>query len=404
MDGVRSIDEVSERSVSPARAEARPIYLDHHATTPVDPRVADVVLCAMTSTYGNANSVDHAFGEAANALISTASEALAWLVGSSAEDVHFTSGSTEAIRLALAHASTRQRQSSLRVALTSVEHRAVIGAVMAASRSGNVEPLWIDVDEKGSVSLDSLRAALRAGVDLVCLIAANNEVGTINPVKDIVAHVHGYGAAILVDATQAAGRVPLSARDWDIEYLVVSAHKLYGPKGVGALVSPIPNLRSQISDHLCAYEGTPNVPGIAGFGEACRLRLSEMAADEARIAALRDRLQAELTASIPGLVVNGHPSRRLSGNLHVSVPGIPNEAVMARLRNKVAISTGAACASGAHTSSHVLQAMGLSEELQDGALRIGIGKFNTAEEIGRAAREIAAAVMAVRTVLSGSSR
>ena len=401
MDDMPPVDVRSERYLSPVHDESHPIYLDHHATTPVDPRVAKVVMHAMTGAFGNANSVDHVFGEAASALIATASEAVAALVGSAPEDVYFTSGSTEAIRLALVHAISRGQRSPLRVALTKVEHKAVIDAVSIASRSGHVKPCWIDVDTQGRLSLDSLQAVLDAGIDLVCLMAANNEVGTIYPIPEVALQACDCGAAMMVDATQAAGRIPLHARDWGIDYLVVSAHKLYGPKGVGALISPIRDLRTQVSDLIWASEGTPNVPGIAGFGEACRLRRLEMDVDEPRIAALRDRLQSKLTASIPDLVVNGHLSCRLGGNLHFSVPGIPNDAIMVRLRKKVAISTGAACASGAHAASHVLHAMALSEELQDGALRIGVGKFNTEYEVDRAAKEIIAAIDAVKAILSG---
>ena len=404
MDDIRPVKAGLETNTSVVDDEAQPIYLDHHATTPVDPRVSKIVMYAMTSTFGNANSIDHAFGEAASTLVATASEAVAALVGSAPEDICFTSGSTEAIRLALTHAISQGQRSPLRVALTTVEHKAVIDAVSICARLGQVEPCWIDVDAQGRLSPDSLRAALDTEVDLVCLMAANNEVGTIYPVSGVASRVRERGAAILVDATQAAGRIPLHARDWGIDYLVVSAHKLYGPKGVGALISPVRDLRTQISDLIWASEGTLNVPGIAGFGEACRLRRLEMAADELRIAALRDRLQAELVASIPDLAVNGHLSCRLSGNLHVSVPGIPNDALMVRLRKKVAISTGSACSSGAHGPSHVLQAMALSEEFQEGALRIGVGKFNTESEIDRAAKEIIAAVEAVTTSLSGDVR
>ena len=404
MNHIRPVDVGPKRNPSPISDDSRPIYLDHHATTPVDPRVADVVMHSMTDAFGNANSIDHVFGEAAGALVATASEAVAALVGSAPEDIYFTSGSTEAIRLALAHAISQGRRSPLRVALTKVEHKAVIDAVSIAARSGQVKLCWIEVDAEGRLAPGSLQAALDAGVDLVCLMAANNEVGTIYPVPKVALQIRECSAAIMVDATQAAGRIPLHARDWEIDYLVVSAHKLYGPKGVGALISSVGDLRTQISDLIWASEGTPNVPGIAGFGEACRLRRLEMVEDEPRIAALRDRLQSGLTASIPDLAVNGHLSCRLSGNLHISVPGIPNDAIMARLRKKVAISTGSACTSGAHGPSHVLQAMALSEELQEGALRIGVGKFNTEDEIDRATKEIIAAVDSVKESLLGEVR
>ncbi len=302
------------------------------------------------------------------------------------------------------HAISGRRRSPLRIALTRVEHKAVIDAVSIAARSGQVEFCWIEVDKQGRLSSDSLQAAIDAGIDLVCLMAANNEIGTIYPVPEVALQVRECGAAIMVDATQAAGRIPLHACHWGVDYLVLSAHKLYGPKGVGALVSSVRDVRTQILDLIWAAEGTPNVPGIAGFGEACRLRQLEMAEDESRIAALRDRLQSQLTASISDLAVNGDLSCRLSGNLHVSVPGIPNDAIMARLHKSVAISTGSACASGAHGPSHVLQAMALSEELQDGALRICVGKFNTEGEIDRAAEEIIAAIDSVKASLLGEVR
>lgn len=380
---------------------SKPIYLDHHATTPVDPRVAKVVLHAMTDVYGNANSVEHVFGEAAAELVATARHSVAAMVGAAPDDVHFTSGSTQAIGMALSHAVANRRRSVLRVALTRVEHKAVLDAVAVAARAGVLEPLWIDVDSQARLSPDSLRVALDSGTDLICLMAANNEVGTVYPVEEVAARAREKGVAIFVDATQAAGRLRLCSSDWGLDYLVLSAHKLYGPKGVGALVAPELRARTERADLICGLEGTLNVPGIAGFGEACRLRLLEVADDETRIASLRDRLQTALMEAVPGLAVNGDRDCRLSHNLHISVPGVPNDAVVARLRRKVAISTGAACSSGAQEPSHVLRAMGLSEDIQEGALRIGLGKFNTLEEIDQAAEEIANAINAVRKSLGG---
>ena len=404
MDDISPLNGRSAANRPPASSNSPPIYLDHHATTPVDPRVADVVTHAMIEAFGNPNSVDHAYGEAAAALVATARGSVATLVGSAPEDVHFTSGSTEGIQLAFGHAISQGRRSPLNVALTKVEHKAVIDVVSTAARSAQVKPRWIEVDAQGRLPPDSLQAALDAGADLVCLMAANNEVGTIYPIAEAAIQIRECGASIMVDATQAAGRIPLHARDWGIDYLIISSHKLYGPKGVGALISPVRHLRTQMSELIWSSEGTPNVPGIAGFGEAARLRQLEMMEDESRISALRDRLQSQLTASIPDLVVNGHLSCRLSGNLHISIPGVPNDAVLARIRKQVAISTGSACSSGAHGPSHVLHAMGMPEELQEGALRIGVGKFNTEDEIDCAAREIIVAVDSVKASVLGKVR
>jgi cysteine desulfurase len=381
-----------------------PIYLDHHATTPVDPRVAKVVLNAMTLTFGNANSADHAFGDSALDLVEHASEEVAGLIGSEASGVRFTSGSTEAIRFAIAHAIATRRNGPLRVAATRVEHQAVLDTLKIAVRDGFAEVTWIDVDGQARVRPESLDAALKAGVDLVCVIAANNEVGTIYPIEAVAERVHGAGARILVDATQAAGRVELRAQDWDLDYVALSAHKIYGPKGVGALCASDVLVHSELRELVIGHDGTLNVPGIAGFGEACRLVRLESAQDERRISEHRDYLESRLTQELPELVVNGARGNRLSHNLHVAMPGIPNDAVVARLRQKVAISTGAACSSGAQTPSHVLRAMGLSPDIQEGALRIGVGKYNTREEMERAALEIVSVIRAVRSSLSGASR
>jgi cysteine desulfurase len=375
----------------------RPIYLDHHATTPVDPRVASLVLEAMTNDFGNANSVDHAFGLKASGMVTKAATLVADLVDCEARNVRFTSGSTEAIRLAMDHLLDRHAGKTMRIALTRVEHKALVDAATAAARNAGAEVAWLDVDGHAQLDLDCLDRVLSMGVDVVCVMAANNEVGTIYPIGECAARAHSAGAAVLVDATQAAGRIPLSVQSHGIDYLALSAHKMYGPKGAGALITAEPATFDR-----AWHQGTPNVPGIVGLGEACRLRALEMAEDEARIGGLRDLLESGLVAQIPGLVVNGDHSMRLSSNLHVSIPGIPNDAVIGRLRETVAISTGAACVSGTHAPSHVLRAMGLSEDLQDSALRIGLGKFNTTQEIESAVGHITRAVDEIREIVSGA--
>jgi cysteine desulfurase len=383
-------------------ADTSPIYLDNHATTPVDPRVAAVVLDTMTVSFGNANSVDHLFGETAAALVTDARCQVAALIGADSDGVYFTSGSTESIRLAIAHAvATRQNQDApLRVALSTVEHRAVLDAVATFQRTGEITVRWLPVDGQARLDLSELDAACAAGVDLVCMMAANNEVGTVYPVDRVARAANDVGARVLVDATQAAGRVPINLEAWGVTYLTLSAHKMYGPKGVGALVVPsevmVRHSRGSVAG---TGDGTPNVPGIAGLGEACRWRRLEMDTDEPRIASQRDRLEMLLRESISGLSVNGDRAHRLSNNLHVAVPDVPNDAVTARLRRTVAISTGAACSSGAHEPSHVLRAMGLPAALQDGALRIGLGKFTTDDEIERAAAYIVDAVEVTRRAM-----
>jgi cysteine desulfurase len=373
---------------------SRRVYLDHHATTPVDSRVADVVMAAMVTDFGNANSVDHCFGDAARHLVGVAAHNVASLVDADPEGVLFTSGSTEAISRAVDDVLWRTRGRKPRIAVTRVEHSAVLDAVQRAITTTDGEIHWVDVDQYARLNIAHFDQVLARGIDLVCVMAANNEVGTVYPVRECAARAHAAGAALLVDGTQAAGHLQLSVRADRIDYLVLSAHKMYGPKGVGALLTDTP---SGSNEHW--RRGTPNVPGIAGLGEACRLRRMEMAADEARIGQLRDRLQSVLQADIPGLIVNGDQQNRLAGNLHISIPGVPNDAVVSRLRNAVAISTGAACVSGTQAPSHVLQAMGLSDALQEGALRIGIGKFNTEDEIQWAADQLVASVSLLRDAL-----
>ena len=379
-----------------------PIYLDYHATTPVDPRVAAIVLQVMTVNFGNANSAEHIYGDEAAELVDVARGHVAALVGADLEMVNFTSGSTEGIRLAIGHAVSVSSKLPLRVVATAAEHRAVLDALTAHEARGDVAVRLLPVDRRGGLDLEALEHACRQGADLVCVMAANNEVGVIYPVQQVGQIAARFGARSLVDATQAAGHIPIRADEWNISYLTLSAHKIYGPKGVGALVAPRGfGARSSHGRVPGVVEGTPNVPGIAGLGEACRLRDLELAIDEKRMATQRDRLEALLLAGIDGLGVNGDPEHRLSNNLHVAVPGVPNNAVIARLRRRVALSSGAACSSGAETPSHVLRAMGLSYEIQSSALRISNGKFTTDEEIERAAEQITSAVASVRDALKG---
>ena len=379
-----------------------PIYLDYHATTPVDPRVAAIVLRVMTADFGNANSAEHVYGDVAAELVDVARGHVAALVGADPEMVHFTSGSTEGIRLAIGHAVSVSSKLPLQVVATAVEHRAVLDALTAYEARGDVAVRMLPVDSRGRLDLEALEAACRHGADLICVMAANNEVGVIYPVERVGQIAARFGARSLVDATQAVGHIPIRAGEWNITYLTLSAHKIYGPKGVGALIAP-GGFGARSSHHRVAGvgEGTPNVPGIAGLGEACRLRDRELATDEKQMATQRDRLEALLLAGIDGLVVNGDPEHRLSNNLHVAVPGVPNNAVIARLRRQVALSSGAACSSGAETPFHVLRAMGLPYEIQDSALRISNGKFTTDEEIEHAAEQITSAVASVRDALKG---
>ncbi|MBE9170707.1 cysteine desulfurase [Pleurocapsales cyanobacterium LEGE 06147] len=377
---------------------SKPIYLDYHATTPVDPRVADRMLHYMTTVFGNASSTDHIFGDEAAKAVSEARLQVAELVGASSKEVVFTSGATESINLAIQGTILKHLHdnSKPRIAFSPLEHKAVLDTCVAIALKGLAEITILQVDSFGRLDLEHLEQVCKQGLSLLCVMAANNEIGNIYPVREIGEIAQKYNIPFLCDASQAVGKIPLNFEQWGITYLAISGHKFYAPKGVGALIvrreyhlEPIifggghqKGLRS----------GTLNVPGIVGLGEACRLRHLEMEEDEKAIATLRDKLQKLLQEKIPSLVVNGDPTSRLAGNLHISIPGIPNSAIIARVRHKLAISTGAACSSGVVAPSHVLQAMNLSDDLIEGSLRIGLGKFTTDREIEASAEILSHAV------------
>lgn len=385
---------------------SRPIYLDYHATTPVDPRVAAVVLHHLTEVFGNASSADHVMGDEAENAVEEARSQVAGLMDVSPEEVIFTSGATESMNLALqgfAHRFYRQEGRAPKVAISAVEHRAAIETARALAKANRISLTLLPVDNEAQIDLDALRQAADDGVELVCIMAANNEVGTLYPLHDIGAITQSVGATFLCDAAQAAGKVELSATRLGINFVALSAHKIYGPKGIGALIvrrgSSIDPIMFGGGHERGIRPGTINVAGVAGLGEACRLRRMEMRTDETAIAQLRDRLEVDLLRRIDGVVVNGSRANRLAGNLHISVPDVPNGAIIARLRDKLAIATGAACTSGVDAPSHVLQAMGLPHPVQDGALRLGLGKFTTSAEIDAAADLLDDAVSNARKAL-----
>jgi cysteine desulfurase len=373
-----------------------PIYLDHNATTPVDPRVVRVIAATLETTFGNPHSLDHSYGQAAREVVTVARDHVAELVGAESKGVVFTSGATEAIRLALDHAQSElARSRPLRIVSSPVEHRAMLDALSHLESGGRAVVRYLSVDRAGRIDLDELAAACDAGTDLVSMMAANNEVGTTYPIRQVAEVAAAAGAATLIDGTQAVGKITVDVTRWGLTYLCLSGHKLYGPKGVGALILGRSSRWIEKNER-----GTPNVPGIAGLGEACHLRGLEMAEDETRIATLRDRLSSLLRAAIPDLVENGDIANRLAGSLHICVPGTPNGPVLARLHDRVALSSGSACRSGAEAPSHVLTAMGFSEPLLGSALRISLGKFTTDVEITAAAGLIAQAVNEVRDALN----
>ncbi|MEM1392935.1 MAG: cysteine desulfurase family protein [Cyanobacteria bacterium P01_H01_bin.150] len=381
------------------------IYLDYHATTPVDTRVAEKMLYYMTTAFGNASSIDHVYGEEAEAAVSQAAIHIAKLIGATPREVIFTSGATESINLVI-QGSIRKDNTKThhRIAVLPVEHKAVLDTCYALAKKGLAEIIDLQVDSKGRLDLNYLEKICASGLSLICVMAANNEIGNIYPIEEVGKIAQKYQIPFLCDASQAVGKIPINFEEWGITYLAISAHKLYGPKGSGALVVRKKYHLNPVlfgGGHQKGFRsGTLNVPGIVGLGEACRLRLLEMQEDENQSVLLRDKLQSLLLEKIPGLVVNGDVDNRLSGNLHISIPDVPNSAIIARVRSKLAISTGAACSSGVETPSHVLTAIALSQETIEGALRIGIGKFTTHEEIEQASEILSTAVSLTRKVIS----
>jgi cysteine desulfurase len=362
-------------------------YLDYHATTPCDRRVAEKVLWAMTDGFGNATSTDHARGDTAEAAVKVAKQQVADLIGALPRDILFTSGATESINLAIQGTLQHLENKGIHphIALTAVEHKAVLDTCLALQEQGRVKLSILPVDTQARLDLAQVEQLCAGGLHLLCVMAANNEVGTLYPIEKIAYIAQIYSVPLLCDATQAVGKVPIHFSDWGITLLALSAHKFYGPQGVGALVvkrgHPLEPLTFGGGQQKGLRPGTLNLPGIVGLGEACRLRTLEMTDDEMAIAQKRDRLQSLLQTAIPNLVVNGDLDHRLPGNLHVSVPGIPNSAVIARVRHQLAISTGSACSSGVEAPSHVLRAMHLPDDVIEGALRISLGKFTTDQDI-----------------------
>jgi len=374
--------------------------MDHHATTPVDPRVLEVAVRMMVDDFGNANGVENTHGEQAANAVAIAKVHVARVVSAESDDVHFTSGSTEAIQLAIAHAIAMCPR-PLRVAMSRAEHKAVIDTVLRAEKMGLVKKYWISVDDKARLDWAHLERVLAQGIDLVCIMAANNEVGTIYPVQKVVRVSHEQGATVLVDATQAVGRMAVGDGDDIIDYVALSAHKIYGMKGVGALVAPKFD-RSMVYGLPGAHSPTPNVAGIVAMGRACEIMELEGPAESARLEKLRDHLQERLLTLVPNLVINGDVENRLPHNLHFSTPGAPNDMVLGRLRGKLSASTGSACNAGAQEPSHVLQAMGLAEALLDSCIRISLGRSTDANDVDMAATLIADAVHDVRESVSRS--
>ena len=378
----------------------RPVYLDNHATTPTDPRVLAAMRPWWEENFANPHSVEHAMGREAEEAVEAARGHVAALVGAEAREVVFTSGATEANNIAIkgaARFTASQGSGRRRVVTLATEHKCVLECVRDLAAEG-FEPVVLPVGADGMLDLDLLRGALAAAPTLlVSVMAVNNEIGVAQDLAAIGALAKEAGALFHTDAAQAAGRVPLDVEEARIDLLSLSGHKIYGPKGVGALyVRRRPRVRlaplfSGGGQERGLRSGTLPAPLVVGFGEAARLAAAEMVLDAGRVAGQRDRLMEALGAAVPGLRLNGHPEKRVPGNLNLTFPeGVDAQALMAAAP-EVCVSTGSACSSAAVEPSYVLRAIGLPEAEARATLRIGIGRFTSPADVDRAAAALAAA-------------
>jgi cysteine desulfurase len=380
---------------------ARGIYLDYHATTPVDPRVLEEMLPYFSERFGNAASRQHGFGWEAQEAVDAARARIASLINASPGEVVFTSGATESNNLAIKGCVRAMRDRGDHVITVATEHKSVLDSCRKLEQEG-----WkltvLGVSPEGFVDLDALRRSLTDRTVLVSVMAANNEIGVLQPLADIAAIVKPTGALLHTDAAQAAGKVPLDVEALGVDLMSLTAHKCYGPKGSGALYvrRRRPRLRLECLIDGGGHEnglrsGTLNVPGIVGLGAAMEICRREMKEEGVRLAALRDRLLDGLRGNLEGIRLNGPTSRRLPHNLHVSIEDVDGESLLMALGD-LAVSTGSACSSGSQKPSHVLEAIGAVGERAGASIRFGLGRNTTAEEIDQAVERVTRVVRALR--------
>jgi cysteine desulfurase len=379
----------------------RPVYLDYHATTPVDPRVLSEMLPFFSERFGNPHSRQHAWGWDARDAVDAARARVAALVSASAGEIVFTSGASESNNLAIKGAVAARRGHGNHVITLATEHKSVLDVCRGLEGDG-IDVTVLGVKADGLVDLDAVADAMTPRTVLVSVMSANNEIGTLQPMAEIGAIVHERGALLHTDAAQAAGKVPIDVRAMQIDLLALTAHKFYGPKGSGALfirkMKPRLSIAAQIAgggQESGVRSGTLNVPGIVGLGRAAEICRLEMDGESSRLASLRDRLLDGLRARAGDVRVNGSMSRRLPHNLHVSFDGIEGEALLMAL-NGLAVSTGSACASGSQAPSHVLEAIGATGPRESASIRFGLGRTTTAEEVDFAIDRVSTVVNALR--------
>lgn len=362
-----------------------PIFMDYHSTTPVDPRVLETMLPYFTTHFGNAASRNHAFGWTAEKAVDDAREQVGQLIGASGKEIVFTSGATESNNLAIKGAAHFYKDRGNHIITTQIEHKAVLDTCKRLELEG-FEVTYLPVESDGRLRPELLAQAMTDRTILVSVMLANNEIGTIQPLKEIGQIVKARGALLHTDAVQGVGKIPFDVNDVQADLVSLTAHKMYGPKGVGALyVRRKPRIRLEAQMDGGGHErglrsGTLNVPGIVGFGRACEIAKHEMVEESARIARMRDRLETALMQSMPHVFRNGSVQHRLPGNANLSFAYVEGEGLLMALKD-VAVSSGSACTSASLEPSYVLRALGIGEELAHTSIRFGLGRFTTEEEV-----------------------
>jgi len=382
-------------------ANAMPIYLDNHATTPLDPRVLDEMLPYFKERFGNAASRNHAFGWVAEEAVETARKQIAVLIGATAKEIIFTSGATESNNLALKGVAEMYAERGNHIITAATEHKAVLDTCKRLEKHG-VRVTYLPVQANGLVDLDMLRDAITDKTVLVSIMYANNEIGVLQPIREIGKLCKERGVLFHTDAVQAAGKVPVDVIADNIDLLSLSGHKIYGPKGVGALYVRRKSPRVQLTAQMDGgghergmRSGTLNVPGIVGLGKACELSRLEMAEESKRMAYLRDKLKDRLLAALDEVYINGTMEHRLPNNLNISFAYVEGESLLMGI-NDVAVSSGSACTSATLEPSYVLKALGAGDDIAHSSIRFGVGRFNTEQEVDYVAQKVITVVKKLR--------
>jgi len=377
-----------------------PIYMDNHATTPVDPRVVEAMLPYFTEVFGNAASRSHAFGWTAEKAVEKARDQVGALMGASGKEIVWTSGATESDNLAIKGAAEFHKDRGNHIITAQTEHKAVLDSCKRLEKEG-FEVTYLPVEQDGRVSPAAVKAAMTDKTILVSIMLANNEIGTVNPVEEIGAVVKEKGALFHIDAVQGVGKIPFDVNRARADLVSVSAHKMYGPKGIGALyVRRKPRVRITAQIDSGGHErgmrsGTLNVPAIVGFGKAAELCATEMASEAKRLFALRERLREGIQSQVTDTFVNGSLEHRLPGSLNISFAYVEGEAMLMGLKD-VAVSSGSACTSASLEPSYVLRALGVAEEMAHTSIRFGLGRFNTEEEVDFVVKTVVGKVKKLR--------